>query len=293
MYIDSFIQFLTFEKRYSSHTQVAYAHEVSQFIDYLSAHDLSVTTVTYHQVRSYFSDRMEEGFQPRSVNRSMSALRSFYHFMQREGHVIQSPLLGIKALKVPKKLPVVIDEEKMNLLLDHHAVFSNDFEGLRDKTMLEVLFGTGMRLAELLQLTDQDFDFYAKQVHVLGKRNKQRVIPLADPLVEIVKEYLQAKSNLQMNSSMHSFIVTREGQPAYPKLVYRTVNKYLAMVSSQEKKSPHVLRHTFATALLNNGADLNAIKELLGHANLSATQIYTHHSVKRLKSIYKQAHPRA
>ncbi len=295
MFKDDFIYYLTFEKRYSRHTQVAYLHEVEILQAYFKtrAADFDLPDLTFHQARAYFASKMEAGAHPRSVNRSISALRTFYGYLQRRGLTTVNPISGIKSLKAPKVLPAVVDQSKMDILLDSEETFSSDFEGLRDKLILELLFGTGIRLSELLSLKEGDFDFYSNQISVVGKRNKQRLVPLTDPLILLVKEYLAVKPSDSGGEQHQALIVTSEGAPAYPTLIYRRVQKYLRTVSSLKKVSPHVLRHSFATALLDNGADLNAIKELLGHANLSATQIYTHNSVERLKTIYKQAHPRA
>jgi integrase/recombinase XerC len=200
-------------------------------------------------------------------------------------------MLQVKAPKIAKRLPQTIETTKIASLLDSKEVFSPDFEGLRDELVIELFFGTGMRLAELLTLRDDDIDKWNKTIKVFGKRSKQRIIPLNPTLISLLEKYSAAKERLCPPTK--ALIVTKDGSAAYPKLVYRIVKKYLSLVSTQEKKSPHILRHTFATALLNNGADLNAIKELLGHASLAATQVYTHNSVERLKSIYKQAHPKA
>src|SRR5690606_6957269 len=198
-----------------------------------------------------------------------------------------------RALKAPKKLPITVDENKLSNLLDQRDVFPETFEGLRDKVVLELLFGTGIRRSELLHIHDSHIDFYNANVLVFGKRNKERLVPLNQTLVHLLQHYIAVKQEQAFDNNSPNLIVTKEGKPAYPELIYNIVTRYLSNISLQAKKSPHVLRHTFATALLNKGADLNAIKELLGHAGLAATQVYTHNSVERLKSIYKQAHPKA
>lgn len=291
MFKDRYIDYLRMEKRFSPHTVVAYSHEVDRFNEFLTAINESTDSVTYSQCRAYFSGLMDQGQHATSVNRSLSALRNYYNFLLREQLVSQHPLLDIKALKKPKKLPVAVEHGKLSVFLDSEEAFAPDFAGLRDRLVLEFLFGTGVRLAELLQIRLTEVDFYAKQVLIHGKRSKQRLVPLTDTLIALIEEYLGAREELGMDAEF--LFVTDGGKPAYPKLIYRIVNKYLALLSTQGKRSPHVLRHTFATAMLDNGADLNAIKELLGHAGLSATQIYTHNSVERLKIIYNQAHPRA
>jgi integrase/recombinase XerC len=204
-----------------------------------------------------------------------------------------NPTLQVKAPRVSKKLPVFIEDSNLNSLLDNAEVFGEGFEGLRDRVVLELLFGTGIRLAELITLNDADVNLYEQTIKVFGKRSKERIIPVNVSLMKLLKQYIEEKSKQNFQNLSQKLLVTSEGKAAYPKLIYRIVNKYLAYISTNEKKSPHILRHSFATSLLNKGADLNAIKELLGHASLAATQVYTHNSVERLKTIYKQAHPKA
>ncbi len=199
----------------------------------------------------------------------------------------------IKALKTAKKLPVVVEKEKLVRLLDQMGQEQDGFESCRDYMVMELLFGTGIRLAELLKIKEQDIDFFNKNILILGKRNKERLVPINNLLLKELKNYLQQKATQFVDTNNSLLIVTKEGKPAYAKLIYAIVHRQLTLISTQGKRSPHILRHTFATALLDNGADLNAIKELLGHAGLAATQVYTHNSAERLKSIYKQAHPKA
>ena len=295
MFIDRFVNFLKYEKRYSAHTLTAYIHEVQRYIGHLTEADTpdEVGQVTHRHARTYLAGLLESGQSPTSINRSLSALRTYYKFLMREGVVSQNPFALVKALKTPKKLPVVVDKEKLSSLLDMDDVFPNTFEGLRDKVVMELLFGTGIRLAELLQIHDHHIDFCNKNILIFGKRNKERLVPLNQTLFMLLQHYIDEKKAQHFDNNSGPLIVTKKGEDAYPKLIYNIVTHYLSAVSSQQKKSPHVLRHTFATALLDNGADLNAIKELLGHAGLAATQVYTHNSVERLKSIYKQAHPKA
>lgn len=294
MFLDRFTEYLVVEKRYSPHTVEAYRYEVQRFLHYLHQENESVDSITYFQIRTFFSWLMEQGYHPTSVNRCLSALRTFYHFLQREGAVQQNPLTAVKALKKPKKLPVTVQAEKLAVLLDREGVFNADFKGTRDRLVMEFLFGTGMRLSELLQVRVDDVDFYRKQVRVHGKRNKQRLIPMTETLIGVIKQYMDTwETPARDDMAAAPLIRTDRGGAAYPKMIYRIVQKYLSLLSTQTKRSPHVLRHTFATSMLDNGADLNAIKELLGHADLSATQVYTHNSAERLKKIYNQAHPRA
>jgi len=293
MYIDRFIAFLKFEKHYSVHTLKAYEKDVSLYIEFWKTEGLSFNQIGYREVRRYLAGLMDDGMGASSVNRILSSLRTYYKFLQREGLHAENPMLLVKALKTPKKLPVIIQEEKMDWLLDHEEIFSRDFAGQRDRLIVELLFDTGMRLSELIQLKETDIDFYDQTVRVLGKRNKERILPLLPHLKQQIAAYLLLKKVENFNNKSLTLVVTNKGSQAYPRLIYQVVTRYLSLITSQQKKSPHVLRHSFATALLNKGADLNAIKELLGHANLAATQVYTHNSVERLKSIYKQAHPKA
>lgn len=293
MFKDRFISFLTFEKRYSPHTIKAYEMEVKGFLDFLEAENVPFEEVDHKLMRYYFSLLREKGKEASSVNRAISTLRSYYKFLQREQLVEKNPVRLVQALKTPKKLPVVVDKDKMNQLLDHMDAVADDFESLRDFVIMELLFGTGIRLAELLEIKESDIDFYNKKILILGKRNKERFVPLHLTLIEELKKYLEKKKLQNLENISEYLVVTKEGKRAYRLLIYRVVKKYLSMITSQQKRSPHVLRHSFATSLLDNGADLNAIKELLGHAGLAATQVYTHNSAERLKSIYKQAHPKA
>lgn len=289
----SFINYLKFEKRYSEHTINAYDTELVNFYNFLDSESLAFSEVDYAIVRHYLSLMKEKGREASSINRTISTLRSYYKFLLREGVVTANPMTMVRALKMPKKLPVVVDQEKMLNLLNQKSAESNTFEEMRDFIVLELLFGTGIRLSELLTLQERDIDLYNKTVLIFGKRGKERLVPIHHTLVNEVKKYIKRKYEESFQNNSPYLIVTNEGKRAYPKLIYRIVNKSLSSITMQQKRSPHVLRHSFATTLLNNGADLNAIKELLGHAGLAATQVYTHNSVERLKSIYKQAHPKA
>lgn len=293
MFIDRFIRFITYEKRFSKHTVDAYSHELAAYTGYLETLETAVADMTHRQARAYLAMRLESGLSPVSVNRSLAALRTYYRFLMREGAVTQNPFTLVKALKTPKKLPVTVDKERLSALLDTAESFPDTFEGIRDKAVLELLFGTGIRLAELLQIREEHIDFYNSNIRIFGKRNKERLVPVNKSLREVLRYYIDEKNKQLFDNNSPCLIVTKKGKDAYPALIYDIVTRYLSTISSQRKKSPHVLRHTFATTLLDNGADLNAIKELLGHAGLAATQVYTHNSVERLKSIYKQAHPKA
>lgn len=294
MLISSFLTYLKDEKRYSPHTLVAYETDLRQFEQYLQdSFELTLLTSKAVQVRSFMVALMDNQISANAINRKISSLRSFYKYLQREGTLTANPMLLIRSPKIPKRLPVFIEEHKLDQLLDSPTVFNDDFASKRDKIVLELLFGTGIRLAELLLLKDIDINTYESTIKVLGKRSKERIVPLHASLLRQVEEYIKLKSMQNFNNKTTTLIVTNTGAAAYPKMVYRIVQRYLTLISTQDKKSPHVLRHSFASSLLNRGADLNAIKELLGHAGLAATQVYTHNSVERLKTIYKQAHPKA
>jgi integrase/recombinase XerC len=299
MFLERFIRYIQFEKRYSPHTVSAYQSDLDQFMLFLNSPANAEATIThpnqisYHDIRNWMVELIGQKLTARSVNRKMATLRKYFKFLLQEGVITENPSSKVRSQKIPKNLPVVVEEARLTQMLNNDEIFTADFTGQRDKLVIEMLFGTGMRLAELLGLKDQDINDYEGTLKVLGKRNKERIIPVNTELRILLGSYLELKKNQQFDNNSGALIVTSKGADAYPKLIYLIVQKYLSNISTQNKKSPHVLRHTFATALLNNGADLNSIKELLGHANLSATQIYTHNSVERLKSIYKQAHPKA
>lgn len=294
MLINSFIRYLTHEKRYSKHTVSSYLADLVQFEEYITAaFNLTIPDVKHSHLRSYMVDLMEEKRSETTINRKISALRSFYKFLVKACKIEQNPTILLKAPKIPKRLPVFIDAQKMDQLLDSENYFNDSFPSVRDHLVIELLFGTGIRLAELISLKETDVDVYAGTIKVLGKRNKERIVPVNKPLINQLNIYVEQKKLQNFNNNLLNLIVTNTGAAAYPKLIYRIVTSYLNYISTNEKRSPHVLRHSYATSLLNAGADLNAIKELLGHASLAATQVYTHNSIERLKTIYKQAHPKA
>jgi len=294
MTVEQFLTYLQHEKRYSPHTVQSYRTDLIQFRDFmLQTFELSLNDVAYIHVRNYMVLLMEEGVTENSIGRKLSTLRSFYKYLVREQIVQSSPMALVKTPKAPKRLPVFVDDQKLDLLLDSEEFFDGSFSSVRDRLVIEALFGTGMRLAELLTLKESDINFYDSNIRVLGKRNKERIVPISKPLEDQLRTYIELKTLQKFDNKTEGLFVTDKGADAYPKLIYRIVQRYLSFISTQDKKSPHVLRHSYATSLLNRGADLNAIKELLGHASLAATQVYTHNSVERLKSIYKQAHPKA
>lgn len=293
MYIPEFIDFLTFEKRYSKHTVSAYSGDLIQFEKYLFevlSFD-SLKDIEFNHIRSYIVSLIENGQTSRSINRKISCLKSYFKFLQTNFQNSVNPMLKVVSPKTNKKLPVFIDENVITSLLDE-KYFTVDFIGKRDRLILELFYATGIRLSELVNLKVSDVDLYNQQIKVLGKGNKQRIIPFSSHLTIVFEEYFREAEKNNLNLFGEIF-VTVSGNKIYHKLVYRIVVDYLTKVATLEKKSPHVLRHTFATHLLNNGADLNSIKEILGHTSLAATQVYTHNSIEKLKNIYKQAHPRA
>jgi len=294
MVIETFLSYLSHEKRYSPHTIISYQNDLRQFSDYLkSTYQLELLEAKYVQVRDYMVYLMGNDIGANSVGRKMSSLRSFYKYNQRQGAIASNPLAQIKSPKAAKPLPVFIDDQKLDQLLDSELLFDDSFASQRDKVLLETLFGTGMRLAELLALKDIDVNFYEGTVKVMGKGGKQRIIPLPKPLNLMLKEFINLKSLQKFDNKTEALIVNNKGNEASRAFIYSTVKSYLTYISTQDKRSPHVLRHSYATSLLNRGADLNAIKELLGHASLASTEVYTHNSIERLKTIYKQAHPKA
>lgn len=291
--IQPFIKYLEFEKRSSQYTIISYRCDLEQFISFLEEINIyNIELVTRKHIRNWIVKMVDGGLVAKSVNRKITTLKSFYKFLMREELVELNPLEGVVTPKIPKKLPVFVRDSEMNHLLDD-IPFSNDYEGVRDKLILELFFGSGMRLSELVNLTDKNFDISEGVVKVTGKLRKDRIIPMYTNLVTMIVNYIELRNHCFGEDRNISFFLTKKGKCAYHKMVYRVVNKYLGLVTTLHKKSPHVLRHSFATSLLNAGADLNAIKELLGHSNLNATEVYTHNSFEKITDIYKQAHPRS
>ncbi len=293
MLTDPFFQYLQFEKRIAKHTLTAYKSDIAQFQDYLKSEYAieDQLDVSHTIIRSWVVSLMEKGLNPRSVNRKITTLKTLYKFLMREGLQTKNPMLKIQSPKTAKRLPVFVEEENINQLFDQQES-SSDFELNRDQLILLLLYSTGIRLAELVGLKVTDIDINQKTIKVLGKRNKQRIIPIGAEIIDTYQAYLANLSSQEFENQSSQLFRLKNGKAIYPKMVYRLVNDNLASITTLDKKSPHVLRHTFATHLLNNGADLNAIKELLGHSSLAATQVYTHNSIEKLKNIYKQSHPR-
>lgn len=289
---ESFVNYLKYERRFSSHTVVAYNNDLDQFVLFctMTVGEFSVKTIDTKTMRSWVVHLMEQKLSPRSVSRKVTTVKSFFKYLMREQIVEVNPAVNLPLPKIRKKLPHFVEENNLHHLLDD-GFFSDDFCGVRDKLIFSLLYGTGIRLSELLGLKDTDFDTKEYLIRVLGKRNKERVIPYPRSINNLLVLYVKLREEA-IGHIPEKLLVTEKGNPVYEKLIYRIVKSNLAKVTSLEKKSPHILRHTYATHLLNKGADLNAVKELLGHSNLAATQVYTHTTFEKLRESYKQAHPR-
>jgi integrase/recombinase XerC len=288
-----FVQYIKFIRHYSQHTVLSYQQDLEQFFLF-SAFDADAdeSVITPQHIRSWMVHIMEQGNTARTANRKISALKAYFRFLMKEGVLMRNPASRVLTPKTEKKLPVFVKENQMDDLLDH-VEFGDDYCGSRNRLIIETFYLTGMRLTELINIKISDIDFMQQSVKVLGKRNKERILPMGPELCSLFRNYLDLRSQEFPADGESWVFLTSSGKKLYPRLVYRLVNHFLKLVTTVDKKSPHVLRHTFATHMLNKGADLNAIKELLGHANLSATEVYTHNTFEKLKSVYKQAHPRA
>lgn len=287
---NSFLKYIAFEKRFSHHTVTSYRSDLEQFSRYISdqfsAEGLNETTQL--MVRSWILSLMDSGVSPRSVNRKIASLRAYFKFALKRDEILKNPMEKVKLLKVQKELPSFAEEKQFAQILN-----ATTFDNPQDQIIIELLYGTGIRLAELLGLRHSAINVSEHTIKVLGKRNKERVIPLTRPLVHLIENYIHEKNHEKLIDPDPYLIVNKSGTKAYPMLVYRVVKKFLDGVQSSDKKSPHALRHSFATHLLNKGADLNAVKDLLGHSSLAATQVYTHNTLDKLKSTFDQAHPKA
>lgn len=293
MSFNAFVAYLSLEKNYSQHTVSAYKKDIQEFIAFASKeYELyNIDEVDYAIIRSWIVQLVDSGILNRTVNRKLASLKAYYKFLQKTGVISKNPLAKHKALKTKKKLEVPFSELEMDKILKQ-IPFENDFEGVRNKLIIELLYATGIRRAELINLKLKDFNGDSTSLKVLGKRNKERILPLVSSLKPLLLSYLTHRSGLKNIADADMLLLTKSGHKIYETLVYRVINKYLSMVSPKVKRSPHILRHTFATHLLNNGADLNAVKELLGHSSLASTQVYTHNSIAELKKVYANAHPR-
>jgi integrase/recombinase XerC len=286
--LEKFINYLQVEKRYSDHTVIAYNKDVLQFIEFSEITNIEeFKEIRSNLIRSWIVSLIENLIENKSVNRKLSSLRTFFKWLKKEQYIELNPLLKISGPKQVKRLPSFAKESELSVEKTEQY-FSQDFDGIRDRLIVEFFYQTGIRLSELINLKDKDIQ--AQSIKVLGKRNKERIIPISNGLFDLVNEYRKAKKELSLSPDV--FFVLINGNNLYPKFVYRKINIYLGNATSLDKCSPHVLRHTFATHMLNNGAGLETLKDILGHANLSATQIYTHNSFAKLTNIYSQAHPR-
>lgn len=293
MLIERYLDHLTYEKRCSAHTTAAYRRDLHQFQEFIRSFGLDAPEhATDKIVRGFMMKLMEEGIGARSVNRKLSALRGFFCFARLTGTISTEPTALIEPPKTPKRLPEFLEEGRIGQLLTDHA-WPDGHTGQLHRLIIEMLYGTGMRLAELLGLRVQDVDLPGRSMRVIGKRNKERIIPLSDRLVDLIGEFLKARSAVARDLDRNgTLLIDDRGEPIARRTVQRLVTQYLGSVTTSSKRSPHVLRHTFATHMLEHGADLNAVKELLGHASLAATQVYTHNTVEKLRKVHAQAHPR-
>ncbi len=290
--IQAFLDYLYLEKNYSKHTITSYKNDLASFLDYLKNefNDSNIQNVHYSQIRSWIVSLVENSLSNNSINRKVSSLKSFYKFLIKTKTIDVNPLQKHKSLKVPKRVNVPFNQKEITDVLFSFEG-KNDFVSLRNKLIIELFYATGIRRSELIDLKISDIDLKQNTVKVLGKRNKQRYVPLLKIIQKTVNEYLEQRKLI--NSENEYLFITEKGNKIYGTLVYRLINDYFSAVSTKVKRSPHVLRHAFATHLLNEGADLNAVKELLGHASLASTQVYTNSSLKELKNVYNRAHPRS
>ncbi len=294
MSFNAFTDYLLLEKNYSKLTVKAYQTDLESFQKFISEeyNSASIKNVNYPQIRTWIVNLVETGLTNRSINRKISSLNTYYKFLLKVGDVKQNPLAKHKALKTSKKVQIPFSEQEIETVLDA-LNFDTSFEGLRDKLVIELFYSTGIRRIELVELKLSSIDLNRKTVKVLGKRNKERIVPLLTSVKETIERYLKERNSLPIIKDASHLLLTKKGVKIYETLVYRIINDYFSQASTKVKKSPHILRHSFATHLLNQGADLNAVKELLGHTSLAATQVYTHNSIAELKKVHLKAHPRS
>jgi integrase/recombinase XerC len=294
--IRSFLDYLQFEKRYSAHTLTAYETDLTGFIDYLETQfgGITLKEVTHTYVRSWLASLKEQDLTAKSINRKISSLKSFFKYHLRTGSIISTPMAKVISPKIGRRLPVFVKESDTKRLVSGLNRSTDDWKSLNTKMLITIFYATGMRLSELINLKEKQIDFSRSQVKVLGKGNKERIIPVGKQVIQLIRDYQQLKKrDFEGEKTGDTLLVTEKGKKLYPKYAYLLVNRVLGENSTLDKKSPHVLRHTFATHLMNNGADLNAVKELLGHSSLSSTQVYTHTTIEKLKDIHRKAHPKA
>jgi len=293
MSLDSFIAYLNLEKKYSAHTVLAYQKDVESFFDFVKAeYEINaLKEVSYTIVRSWIVLLVEDGVSNNSINRKVASLKAYYKFLLKIEAIENSPLVKHKALKVSKKIQIPFSENEVDVVLNKLKDV-NDFTSLRDLLIVELLYATGMRRSELADLTLSSVDFSQKTLRIIGKRNKERIVPLLPSVINTLEKYLIARDDFASRAQAEPLLITKRGVKLYATLVYRTINRYFRETSDKLKTSPHILRHSFATHLLNQGADLNVVKELLGHSSLASTQVYTHNSINKLKDVYSKSHPR-
>jgi integrase/recombinase XerC len=290
---NKFYDYLLLEKNYSQHTVTAYINDIGFFESFLSNEfeDDNLLLINYNQIRSWIVSLSDDGISNASINRKVSSLNSFYKFLLKTKQIGTSPLLKHKALKAPKKIQIPFSEKELDMVLNQ-IMYKEGFEGVRDKLIVDLFYTTGIRRTELINLKIQNVDLSNKTIKVIGKRNKERIIPILTIIEEQIKKYLSERSSIQEVKESEYFFLLSNGVKLNDSFVYRLINYYFSNVSEKVKKSPHILRHTFATHLLNNGADINSVKELLGHSSLASTQVYTHNSLAELQKVYNSAHPR-
>lgn len=292
--IQSFLDYLKFQKRYSQHTIISYQNDLKDFFNFIQDKysSLSLTEISATLIRTWLANLKQNKIASKSINRKISTLKSFFKYQLRKETISVSPMNTIVSLKVSKRLPSFIEEKDIDTLFQH-VEFPDTWEGKTNRLLLQIFYQTGMRLSELINLKESQIDKAYSNLKVLGKRNKERIIPINNLLLYPILEYMNAKRNNIEIFDTEYLLINEKGKKLQPKYVYNKVKQYLSYVTTNERKSPHILRHTFATHLTNNGADINAVKELLGHSSLAATQIYTHNSIEKLKDIHKKSHPKS
>lgn len=292
-YIQPFLDYLLLEKNFSPLTVVSYRRDLDDFLNFYESEEGEQTmhSASRNHIRAFMMVLSQDGKTERTVNRKLSALRSYYRYLIKESVLEVNPIEQVQSLKQTKEVIIPFTKQEMESLLGNDEFFSDDFNGVRDRLMIELMYQTGIRRAELITLTQKNIDENTLSIKVLGKRNKERIIPIAAPLLAKIKEYQALRDQLRIHP-IEAVFVTEKGKPLYDKLVYSKVKYYLSLISEKSKKSPHMLRHSFATHMLDAGADLNAVKDILGHSSLSSTQVYTHGSIENLKKVFNQAHPR-
>jgi len=291
--IQPFLDYLKFEKRYSRHTIISYETDLVSFFNYIETQygEMSVDQLSHIYIRSWLASLKDEGLTGKTINRKISSLKSLFKYQLKTGVIKQTPMVKIISPKNEKRLPSFVTDKDIHTLLNH-VEFSDDWQGRTERLLMTLFYNTGMRLSEVINAKDSYVNFSNHTLKILGKGNKERIVPISPVVAEEIKNY-QTNRNLLINQRDDFLLINEKGKRLSPRGVYSSVKKYLSLVTTIEKRSPHVLRHTFATHLTNNGADLNAVKELLGHSSLAATQVYTHNSIEKLKNVYKKAHPKA